>query len=175
MNQQAATTTRNEGIRTAGDGNWPVVRAMGCDVTLNLYGRTNLLLDLLYKQGLLPNMMAHGNGEEGSDDLYVCGDVNIGSTDQTVQFAVWRMVENWRQHGVLFDDDFALAMRAVRGEPQANECLIAAAPELLEALIAAEKSLNDIRVCCAHTAWDATGPAVIAARAAIAKATGGAA
>lgn len=47
-------------------------------------------------------------------------------------------------------------------------------PDLLEALIAAEKALNNIRVCCQHTAWDATGPAVIAARAAIAKATGSA-
>ena len=44
--------------------------------------------------------------------------------------------------------------------------------ELLGALINAEKALNHIRVCCRHTAWDATGPAVIAARAAIAKATG---
>lgn len=56
----------------------------------------------------------------------------------------------------------------------ANARLIAAAPDLLEALIAAEKALNNIRVCCQHTAWDATGPAVIAARAAIAKATGSA-
>lgn len=46
--------------------------------------------------------------------------------------------------------------------------------ELLEALQATEKVLNNIRVCCHHTAWDATGPAVIAARAIIAKATGSA-
>lgn len=58
---------------------------------------------------------------------------------------------------------------------RANAQLIAAAPELLEALQDAEKALNNIRCCCHHTAWEATGPAVIAARAAIAKATGGAA
>lgn len=57
-------------------------------------------------------------------------------------------------------------------EDLANARLIAAAPELLEALVAAESALNKIRVCCHHTAWDATGPAVIAARAAIAKAAG---
>lgn len=56
-------------------------------------------------------------------------------------------------------------------EAQANARLTAAAPDLLEALIAAEAALNKIRVCCMHTAWDATGPAVIQARAAIAKAT----
>jgi len=52
--------------------------------------------------------------------------------------------------------------------------IIAAAQELLEALQSAEQALNKIRVCCHHTAWDATGPAVIAARAAIEKATGSA-
>ena len=57
-------------------------------------------------------------------------------------------------------------------ERDANARLIAAAPDLLEALIAAEAALNKIRVCCMHTAWDATGPAVIAARAAISRATG---
>ena len=60
-------------------------------------------------------------------------------------------------------------------EQIANGILMAAAPELLAALQDAEQALNKIRVCCHHTAWDATGPAVIAARAAIAKATGGAA
>lgn len=45
---------------------------------------------------------------------------------------------------------------------------------LLQALVAAEAALNNIRVCCHHTAWDATGPAVIAARAALAAATGSA-
>ena len=38
---------------------------------------------------------------------------------------------------------------------------------LLAALVLTEKALNNIRVCCHHTAWDATGPAVIAAREAI--------
>lgn len=57
------------------------------------------------------------------------------------------------------------------GEGLANAKLIAASPDLINALILAEKALNEIRVCCHHTAWDQTGPAVIAARAAIAKAT----
>lgn len=57
------------------------------------------------------------------------------------------------------------------GDAEADARLISAAPELLEALVAAEGALNKIRVCCMHTAWDATGPAVIGARAAIAKAT----
>lgn len=52
-----------------------------------------------------------------------------------------------------------------------NSRLIAAAPDLLEALVFAEKALNEIRVCCMHTEWERTGPAVEKARAAIAKAT----
>jgi hypothetical protein len=66
-----------------------------------------------------------------------------------------------------------VALNAVAADPGRFDAMIAgAAPELLEALQLAEQALNKIRVCCHHTAWDATGPAVIAARAAIAKATG---
>ncbi|WP_368640604.1 hypothetical protein ABRZ04_05325 [Castellaniella ginsengisoli] len=52
-----------------------------------------------------------------------------------------------------------------------NARLIAAAPDLLEALIVAEAALNRIR-CTSHTVpWEDTGPAVEQARVAIAKAT----
>lgn len=53
----------------------------------------------------------------------------------------------------------------------ADATLMAAAPDLLEALIAAEAAMNRIR-CTSHTVpWEDTGPAVEQARAAIAKAT----
>lgn len=74
-------------IRTAGIGKWPVVRAMGHDVSENL-----------------------------------------GTTDQTVQFGIWRMVESYRTSGYLFDDDFAQVMRAVGVEPDADEEQAAAEP-----------------------------------------------
>ena len=112
-------------IRTAGIGKWPVVRAMGHDVTLNLYGRTSLLLDLLYRAGMLPSVSAYG--KEGSDALFINGE-NLGTTDQTVQFGIWRMVESYRTSGYLFDGDFALAMRAVGVEPDADEEQAAAEP-----------------------------------------------
>lgn len=38
---------------------------------------------------------------------------------------------------------------------------------LVAALQAAEKALNNIRCCCIHTTWDATGPAVMKAREAL--------
>ncbi|MCZ4330749.1 hypothetical protein [Castellaniella denitrificans] len=57
-------------------------------------------------------------------------------------------------------------------EDYANARLIAAAPDLLEALIVAEAALNRIR-CTSHTVpWEDTGPAVEQARAAIARARG---
>lgn len=49
--------------------------------------------------------------------------------------------------------------------------LVAQRDALLAALQSAERALNNIRVCCIHTAWDATGPAVIEVRAAIKRAT----
>lgn len=57
-------------------------------------------------------------------------------------------------------------------ERKANARLIAAAPDLLEALIAAEAALNRIRCTSRTVPWEDTGPAVEQARAAIAKATG---
>jgi hypothetical protein len=112
-------------IRTAGIGNWPVVRAMGNDVTLNLFGRTNLLLDLLYREGLLPDVMACG--KEGADALFINGE-SLGNTDLTVHFGIWRMVENYRTSGCLFDDNFAHAMRAVGVELEASEEQVIAEP-----------------------------------------------
>jgi|GEM_PF-4318680 len=39
---------------------------------------------------------------------------------------------------------------------------------LVKALTEAEQALNNIRCCCSHTSWYATGPAVIKAREALA-------
>jgi hypothetical protein len=65
-----------------------------------------------------------------------------------------------------------LPFTPVQDDVAAKLRVMKAAPKLLEALIAAEQALNKIRVCCMHTAWDATGPAVILAREAIAEAEG---
>ena len=54
----------------------------------------------------------------------------------------------------------------------ANACLIAAAPELFEALSEAEQALNGIRCTCRCTPWGQVGPAMIRARAALAAAKG---
>lgn len=67
--------------------------------------------------------------------------------------------------GPSWDDEFS-------GESWANARLIAAAPELLEALRIAEEALNHIRCTSRTVPWDQTGPAVQKARAAIAKAEG---
>ncbi len=53
-----------------------------------------------------------------------------------------------------------------------NRSVIAAAPDLFDALVIAEQALNKVRVNCRNTPWDETGPAIITARAAIAKALG---
>lgn len=58
------------------------------------------------------------------------------------------------------------------GDQEANVRLIAAAPELFEALSEAEQALNGIRCTCRCTPWGQVGPAMIRARAALAAAKG---
>lgn len=76
-----------------------VIRAVGSPVPANTWGRCTLLLRLLSKQGLLPECSLY---ERGDNDLFI-NNVNLGSTEDQIVNGIWKMVENYRDHGYLFE------------------------------------------------------------------------
>lgn len=97
-------------IKTDDSGSWPKVRALGYASILNLQGRTNLLLDLVYRQGCIPVRLSCADGVAVN---VVIDGRDFGGTDLSVHFGIWRMVENYRTLGVLFDEDFERDIRTV--------------------------------------------------------------
>lgn len=79
---------------------YPTVDVMGRQVTLNLWGKANLLLSLLYVQGALPD--SHIAGAEDSDEYFINGQP-VGTTEEEVTTNIWLMVERWQKHGYMFD------------------------------------------------------------------------
>lgn len=78
-----------------------VIRAVGSPVPSNTWGRCTLLLRLLSNQGLLPECFLYGR-DDGSNDLFI-NNVNLGSTEDAIVNGIWKMVENYRDHGYLFE------------------------------------------------------------------------
>lgn len=78
----------------------PKAEVLGRTVILNLWGKADLLLTLLYKQGLLPD--CHIYSEEGSD-VYLINGHPVGTTEEEVTTNIWLMVERWRKFGYLFE------------------------------------------------------------------------
>lgn len=78
----------------------PKAEVLGRTVTLNLWGKADLLLSLLYKQGLLPD--CHIYSEEGSD-VYLINGHPVGTTEEEVTTNIWLMVERWSKLGYLFE------------------------------------------------------------------------
>ena len=111
---------------------------------MNLHGRTNLLLDLLKGQGLLP-LFVMAYGIDAGDDVYIAGQ-HCGCTDLSAQVAVWRMVRNYRRTGSLDDEGFVAAVSAA-GEASAS-------PDDIRAAGWSVAVHNDYRLGgVAHTFW----------------------
>lgn len=78
----------------------PKAEVLGRTVTLNLWGKADLLLSLLYKEGLLPD--CHIYTEEGSN-VYLINGHPVGTTEEEVTTNIWLMVERWSKFGYLFE------------------------------------------------------------------------
>lgn len=65
-------------------------------VVLNTWGKATLLLDLLNKQGLLPNCHIYGVGDTGE---YEINGIPVGRTEEQVTTAIWLMVESYAAEG----------------------------------------------------------------------------
>lgn len=86
--------------------------ALGRVFPQNVYGRASALLDMLYRDGQLPDCHAYGVDEAEADRagqapgvLYVgigIGGEPAGVTDAEVTTFIWRMAETYREHGYLF-------------------------------------------------------------------------
>lgn len=71
-------------------------------VVLNDYGKCQLLLDLLYQQGYLPQPLAIYGNSEDTNDLFINGEL-MGSTESEVTTNIWLMVDRWKNKGYLFE------------------------------------------------------------------------
>jgi len=69
------------------------------NMPLNIWGKTTLLLDLLYIQGWLPECHIYGTEEPG----YTINGIPAGETESEVTSFVWRMVECYKKNGYLAD------------------------------------------------------------------------
>lgn len=80
----------------------PQVEVFGRKTVLNVWSRADMLLQTLYRDGLLPSVFI---AFDEVLDQYTINGVHAGRTDVTVQNTVWKMVESWKKHGYLAEDN----------------------------------------------------------------------
>lgn len=70
-----------------------------------------MLLNLLYREGLLPECHIYGVGD--SDD-YEINDISVGSTEEQVTTCIWLMVESYAAEGHIdFQNNPTVAEKAM--------------------------------------------------------------
>lgn len=69
------------------------------NMPLNIWGKATMLLNLLYREGLLPECRIYGiYGINGSDEYNING-ISVGSTEEQVTTCIWLMVESFAAEG----------------------------------------------------------------------------
>ncbi len=78
---------------------------LGCtNMPMNVWGKTTLLLSLLYREGHLPDCHIYALTQDDADreGTYFINGEPVGKTEAEVTTSVWRMVERYKAHGHLF-------------------------------------------------------------------------
>ncbi|AQH05758.1 hypothetical protein A9R05_42845 (plasmid) [Burkholderia sp. KK1] len=101
INLRSPSTTTTQGT-TMDAKEKPQVEVFGQKTVLNVWSRANMLLQTLYRDGVLPNVFI---AFDEVLDQYTINGVHAGRTDETVQNTVWKMVESWEKHGYLAEDN----------------------------------------------------------------------
>lgn len=71
---------------------------------MNIWGKSTLLLNLLYRQGMLPVCHIAFHEEAAGGDYRING-IRVGNTEEEVTTNIWRMVEVYADEGhIEFDN-----------------------------------------------------------------------
>ena len=71
---------------------------------MNIWGKATLLLNLLYREGLLPDChIAYHENEEGGE--YKINSIRVGNTEEEVTTSIWRMAEVYHAEGHIDFED----------------------------------------------------------------------
>lgn len=82
------------------------------NMPLNIWGKTTMLLNILYREGLLPECHIYGVGDNESGEYEING-IPVGSTEEQVTTCVWLMVESYTAEGhISFQDNQTVAQAA---------------------------------------------------------------
>ena len=81
------------------------------NMPLNIWDKATLLLNLLYREGLLPECRIYGVEEDGGE--YEINGIRVGSTEEKVTTCIWLMVESYATEGHIdFQDNSTVAEAA---------------------------------------------------------------
>lgn len=81
------------------------------NMPLNVWGKATMLLNLLYREGLLPDCHIYGIEEEGGE--YEINGIRVGRTEEEVTTSIWLMVESFAAEGHIdFQDNATVAEAA---------------------------------------------------------------
>ena len=70
------------------------------EIPLTTWGKCTLLLQLLYRQNLLPE--CHIYEMEHGDEYFIRGNA-VGKTEEEITTNIWLMVERWERCGNMFN------------------------------------------------------------------------
>lgn len=84
------------------------------NMPLNIWGKATMLLNLLYREGLLPECRIYGVEDDGEDrGEYEINGIRVGSTEEQVTTCIWLMVESYAAAGHIdFQDNRTVAEAA---------------------------------------------------------------
>lgn len=87
----------------------PIITVMGGPTILNLWGKTNLLLQLLKYNMMLPD--AHIYYDENKETYCING-IAVGNSEEEVTTCVWLMVDSFKSEGHIdFRDNATISER----------------------------------------------------------------
>ncbi|MBP8275324.1 MAG: hypothetical protein KAX55_00325 [Propionivibrio sp.] len=75
------------------------------NMPLSIWGKSTMLLNLLYREGLLPACHIYA-----CDDEYLINGIRVGRTEEEVTTCIWLMVESYAAEGHIdFQDNETVA------------------------------------------------------------------
>lgn len=82
------------------------------NMPLNVWGKATMLLNLPYREGLLPDCHIYGTEEEGGE--YEINGIRVGRTEEEVTTSIWLMVESFAAEGHIdFQNNATVAESAI--------------------------------------------------------------